>query len=290
MKGTDARDLLHRLSTANIQALAPGDFLPGFFLNPQGKIRAAFRIACRALDSFYLEVEGGAEDRWKDALLAVIDQFTFTEKYALTEVTSRANAWIFGLSDATENRMEERTFEGETIVLLHGSKRALGKHWTSAWGTPTAIDRWVTAEAGRRMEEPEFDRLRIETLFPRIDRELVFEASPLEIGMRGAVAENKGCYPGQEVIEKIISLGSPAKRLALLSGTGPLPGTGAPLLAEDGTKVGTLTSVNRGEGEGFRGLALLRKTVANEGTKLKLAGPHASSALEVNVERVADYE
>ena len=70
MKGPDARDFLHRLTTVNVQAMEPGDFRAGFFLNPQGKIRAAFRLACRADDSFYLEVEGGGQDAWKDALLA----------------------------------------------------------------------------------------------------------------------------------------------------------------------------------------------------------------------------
>jgi folate-binding protein YgfZ len=290
MKGPDARDFLHRLTTVNVRALEPGDFRAGFFLSPQGKIRAAFRLACRGDDSFYLEVEGGAEDAWKDALLAVIDQYTFAEKYALDEKKGLANAWIFGLPAATEHRMEERIVDDGTLTLLHGSKRAFAKHWTSVWGPRAAVDRFVTAETDRRLEDVEFDRERIETLFPRIDRELVMDANPLEIGLRESIAENKGCYPGQEVIEKIISLGSPAKRLALLSGTGPLPAPGADLHAGDGAVVGAVTSVARGSGEGFRALALLRKNAANEGKKLKLAGPHADSALEVNVERVSDYE
>jgi folate-binding protein YgfZ len=290
MKGNDARDFLHRLTTTNIRDLDPGDFRPGFFLNPQGKIRASFRVACRAPDSFYLEVEGGAGDAWKASLLTVMDQFTFAEKYVLTEMKELSNAWIFGLLNATENRLEERTIDGETLILLHGSKRAFDTHWTSVWGPRTMVDRFVTAETTGRMEESEFDRTRIQTLFPRIDRELVLDSNPLEIGMREAVADNKGCYPGQEVIEKIVSLGSPAKRLALLSGSGPLPAHGAALRTADGIEVGSITSATREENEGFAALALLRKNVATEGKKLNLAGPHADSPLEVNVERVSDYE
>ncbi len=290
MKGKDARDFLHRLTTTNINGLEPGDFRPGFFLNPQGKIRAAFRVACRAPDSFYLEVEGGAGDAWKDSLLTVMDQFTFAEKYELAETTGLANTWIFGLPGATENRLEERIIDGETLILLHGSKHAFAATWTSVWGPRTAVDRFVTAETTGRMEESEFDHSRIQTLFPRIDRELVLDANPLEIGMRYAVADNKGCYPGQEVVEKIVSLGAPAKRLALLSGVGPLPARGAALRTADGMEVGSVTSATREESEGFTVLALLRKNVATEGKKLNLAGPHADSPLEVNVERVSDYE
>lgn len=290
MKGPDARDFLHRLTTANIRDLEPGDFRPGFFLNPQGKIRAAFRVAARSPDSFFLEVEGGLNDEWRSALLTVMDQFTFSEKYTLTEVTGVANAIILGLPVAEENRMEERDLGGAPLDLFHGSKHAFGTHWTSVWGTPAAVERFVEAETSHRMEDSEYDQARIEALFPRIDRELVMEANPLEIGMREWIADNKGCYPGQEVIEKIVSLGSPAKRLALLSGSGPLPAPGARLKTADGMEVGTVTSAARCGREGFRMLALLRKNAATEGKKLSLAGPNASSALEVNVEKVSDYE
>ncbi len=290
MKGKDARDFLHRLTTTNVRDLEPGDFRPGFFLNPQGKIRAAFRLAARAPDSFFIEVEGGADDRWRSALLSVMDQYTFAEKYEISETTGLANVWILGLPKAVENRLEERSVGGDPLYLLHGSKHPFGTHWTSVWGSRAAIDRFVAAEGCVPMAEPEFEHARIQSLFPRIDRELVLDANPLEIGMRDAVADNKGCYPGQEVIEKIVSLGSPAKRLALLSGTGPLPARGAILKSAEGMEVGTVSSATRDEREGFMALALLRKNVAAEGKKLNLAGPHADSALEVNVERVANYE
>jgi folate-binding protein YgfZ len=289
MKGKDARDFLHRVTTANIAAMEPGDFRPGFFLNPQGKIRAAFRVASLTPDSFLLEVEGGSHDAWKNAFLAVIDQFTFAEKYELKEIEGLVNAWIFGLPMAPENRIDERVHDGETLRLFNGPKSAFGRHWTSAWGPKAAVERFVIAETEKRLEEGEFDRIRIASLYPRIDHELVFDANPLEIGMRDAIADNKGCYPGQEVIEKIVSLGSPAKRLAFLTGTGPLPAHGAVLRSGD-LDVGTVTSACRDSGEGFRALALLRKNAATEGKKLSLAGPHADSAVEVNVERVSNYE
>jgi folate-binding protein YgfZ len=290
MQGPDARDFLHRLTTTNVRDLEPGDFRPGFFLNPQGKIRAAFRVAARAPDSFYLEVEGGHGDAWKNALLSVMDQFTFAEKYTLTETTGLANAWILGLPKARENRMEERAFDGATLLLFHGSKHAFDTHWTSVWGPKAAVDRFVQAEAARPMAETEFEHARIQTLFPRVDRELVMDANPLEIGLREGVADNKGCYPGQEVIEKIVSLGAPAKRLVLLSGTGPLPAHGAAVRLGESMEVGTISSAARFEGESFLALALVRKNAASEGTKLNLAGSSTGSALEVNVEKVSDYE
>ncbi len=290
MKGKDARDFLHRLTTANVRDLEPGDFHAGFFLSPQGKVRAAFRVACRAPDSFYLEVEGGTDDAWKTALLTVMDQFTFAEKYELVEITGLKNAWIFGLATAGENRIDEHTHGTEMLLKLHGPKAAFGTHWTSVWGPAAAIDRYLAAEGCLWLSETEFERMRIDALFPRVDRELVPEANPLELGLRSAIADNKGCYPGQEVIEKIVSLGSPAKRLALLAGTGPRPAPGARLTTEDGAEAGTVTSTASREDEGFSVLALLRKNAATEGKVLKLASASGAAAIDLTIERIADYE
>ncbi len=288
MKGPDARDFLHRLTTADVRHMEPGDFRPGFFLSAPGKVRTSFRVACRAPDSFYLEVEGGKNSHWRDQFLSVVDQVTFSENYSLNEVPGLLNAWALGLPFSTEQRMEERTLEGRSLILLHASKRALGTHWTSVWGNSADVEQFLLAEGALTITESEFERLRIHALFPRVDHEIGEDTNPLDIGMREAIADNKGCYPGQEVIEKIISLGSPAKRLALLSGTGPRPARGSALRTEEGAEVGLVTSATPEESDAFSVLALLRKNVATGGKILRVGEP--GSGVAVTVERVADYE
>jgi folate-binding protein YgfZ len=110
-------------------------------------------------------------------------------------------------------------------------------------------------EARPADEIPESERIR--KLIPKLGHE--FKASgdinPLEINLRSAIHDNKGCYPGQEVIEKIISLGSPARRLCLLRGSTHevLP---APLFDETGLiEIGTLTSASDGVA-----LAIIKRT------------------------------
>jgi folate-binding protein YgfZ len=90
------------------------------------------------------------------------------------------------------------------------------------------------------------------------------KTNPLEINLRHAIADQKGCYPGQEVIEKIISLGSPARRLCLLKSKTPTQE--APpisLQSPEGQEVGTLTSVS-----GTLALAIIRRTHLKLGTLL----------------------
>lgn len=274
MQGRDARDFLNRLSTVDVRNLSVGECLPGFFLNPQGKVRSAFRIAALAPDSFLIEVEGGKDSQWKASFLSFLDQFTFTEKYELTEKTGLKCAWIFGSEVKT------------TLIVLQGSPKTFGTEWTSVWGEPTAVDEFLRTQSIPTMSEAEFERMRILSLAPQIDVELQFDSNPLELGLRAGISDNKGCYPGQEVIEKIISLGSPAKRLAKLVGTGTAPKSGDKVFLADG-EVGQVTSTTTTE-NGFAALALLRKNAAHEGQALTLRGD--SRETPVTVERISLYE
>lgn len=269
VNGPDARDFLHRMSTVNVNAMNPGDFRSGFLLNPQGKIRSVFQLACESEHSFFLEVDQGEEGAWKDSLLSMIDQFKFTEKFTLTEIKEFTNAWIFQIH-LKENRFEEAANSAGKLFLFKSS----GTPWTSVWGPKSALEKWITDSSAARIEFSEFERIRIRSLIPVVDREITPEANPLEIGMRDSIADQKGCYPGQEVIEKIVSLGSPSKHLALFQGSGILPhpplNRGIDIQSEDGAVVGKLTSATRSE-EGFLALGILRKTVNRLGIKLYLA-------------------
>src|SRR5688500_16468223 len=93
--GPDARDFLHRVTTANAKILATGEGAPGFFLTPQGKVRAAFSLWCYGPDEFAFEFSSGDSGRWKNELFAAIDQFTFAERMTLADVTELECRWIF---------------------------------------------------------------------------------------------------------------------------------------------------------------------------------------------------
>ena len=107
---------------------------------------------------------------------------------------------------------------------------------------------------------------RIQNLIPKLGNEFKNDetTNPLEVNLRSAIHDQKGCYPGQEVIEKVISLGSPARKLALVQGshTSSLPA--AIIDPQTNAEVGTLTSFH----EGF-GLAILRRTHVKEGLQFK---------------------
>lgn len=94
---------------------------------------------------------------------------------------------------------------------------------------------------------------RIAAGWPRIGAEIVpGETIPAETGLTGvAVSFTKGCYPGQELVERMDSRAATAprslRRLTVTAGTRP----GDPVLDADGAAVGVVTSVAGTEALGY---------------------------------------
>lgn len=100
------------------------------------------------------------------------------------------------------------------------------------------------------------EALRIELGWPRTGAEIVpGETIPAATGLTGlAVSFTKGCYPGQELVERMDSRASSAptslRRVDVADGTAP----GDPVV-DGGEEVGVVTSV-----VGTRALAMVKRT------------------------------
>jgi folate-binding protein YgfZ len=309
LTGPDAQDFLHRVTSGETRGLEIGQGGRACFLTPQGKLRAYFHLWRYGADEFGLEFDGGDGGRWRDSLFAAIDQYTFAEKMTLTPVTQLECRWIFAETEAeaelllrkfggSEKTQGFRTFcthddNAEPVRICSEGSLDFGRPWITAWGRPAQLAQWadrMLGESGKfkAVEAETLEAWRIAALRPRMDRELTENTVPLEVGLTEAIAPNKGCYPGQEIIEKIISLGSPAKRLALieLPGGGPAatPRAGEAVFnrGEPPAEVGLLTSVAR-YGDDWKGLCLVRKNYAKEGLEVQAAGIHGL------IKRISSY-
>jgi aminomethyltransferase len=65
---------------------------------------------------------------------------------------------------------------------------------------------------------------------------------PQETSQMRALHFSKGCYLGQEIVERIHSRGSVHRHLRPLELFGPLPAAGTELALEDGSAAGQITS------------------------------------------------
>ena len=78
---------------------------------------------------------------------------------------------------------------------------------------------------------------------------------PQETSQMRALHFNKGCYLGQEIVERIRSRGSVHRHLRQLELAGPVPAGGTELTMADGAAAGQITSAAELPLDGPRGQA-----------------------------------
>ena len=229
-----AQDFLHRLTTVHVKALPPDSGAPGCFLTAQGKIRVYFTLWNIGPQEYAFEFDAGSSGKWKTELLSVIDQFTFAEKMTLKDQTPELEyRWIFANSThpllaqmEPGKTSHHKSDDGSEIRICHHGDADYGRTWISVWGQPGSLEQTDLKKSFLKPKPvllQEIENWRVLAVRPRVDFEITDTAMPLEVGLRQAIADHKGCYPGQEVIEKIISLGSPPRRLTRIEGEGNVP-------------------------------------------------------------------
>ncbi|MBW3624027.1 MAG: aminomethyltransferase family protein [Armatimonadetes bacterium] len=162
----------------------------------------------------------------------------------------------------TELLLMRRDFTGEESYQIALPAEAAPELWTSL------------VQAGAQpfgMEALEI--LRVEAGIPRYGQDLSEEVIPLEAGLEFGISRDKGCYIGQEVIERISSRGHTNRRLLPLRfSQGSPPEAGTELFLGE-KKVGAVTSAVHSPGLGQPvGLGYVRRETWDGAAELKAGG------------------
>ncbi|MBI5169659.1 MAG: hypothetical protein HZA61_09240 [Candidatus Eisenbacteria bacterium] len=126
---------------------------------------------------------------------------------------------------------------------------------------------------------PPGERARIEAGAPRHGHEIAEHFTPYEVGLAHEVHLSKGCYTGQEALQRLVTYDSARRRLVRITGAGPAPVTHAELVAA-GEPAGLVTSAVT-EGGGWVGLAAARRDRIESGEALTLADGRAVTIAHV---------
>ncbi len=152
-------------------------------------------------------------------------------------------------------------------------------------GSGIVADALVAAgrPSGLAIGSPEaFEILRIEAGTPRFGAELGPDVLPAEARLEAAIAFEKGCYTGQEIVARVESRGQVRRLLAgLRVEGGAAPARGAAIEAA-GARVGEVTSGCVSPTCGAIGLGFVRIPHEAPGTGLRVGGlPARAAALPI---------
>jgi folate-binding protein YgfZ len=109
-----------------------------------------------------------------------------------------------------------------------------------------------------------YEILRVEASLPGAGTELTSDYTPLETGLSAAIAENKGCYTGQEVLARQMNYDKVTQHLVGLR-LQVLAQTGERIFAE-GRSIGTITSCVDSPRFGPIALAIIKRPYHQPGT------------------------
>lgn len=186
VQGDDAGTFLHSQLAQDIASLPVGASAHSLLLEPTGHVHSLVRVV-RHLDTVYsVDVESGHGGE----VIARLSRFVLRAKVAM-----RASDWVV------------RGFRGEGCGSLLGDVPGRA---TVAWGDADAVDVVCDPASVRVIGEPteaeHLDMMRADARWPRLGIDLLVGDIPATSGVLSVAASfTKGCYPGQELVERMDS-------------------------------------------------------------------------------------
>lgn len=242
VSGKDCARYLEARLTNKVKALNPGEGMLAAALTPQGKTQAFFSVYMLEAAHYLLLCDG-----WqRSAIIQALKQYIVADRVDVldrTDLMSVVRVYSNGAAHTLAERIKiaqldrpgmhcdaapfgfccARSQTSQAIIDLVSKKEDITKLLTylSELGSrPLDESSYLLARLqSNQLAFP--DEIRPDTLFA--------EAAPPE-----SVSYNKGCYVGQEVIEKIASLGKTARAVKRLQVSGQVPiGDGTAVFEHD---------------------------------------------------------
>jgi folate-binding protein YgfZ len=276
--GDDRVSFMHGMCTADVKGLASGSLAPALFLTERAHLIAECFIYALEEPELWLEVEASHWPEIRNHLekLLVADDVEMEEADSLAvldiegakaEEVIRA---VFGVSGLVSWHHVERH-----QVRIANLPRYLGPAFSIIADKPSVPQicehiRRVCPEVADIGAEV-IDVLRVENGLARIGKDTTPRTLAVEARFERAISFDKGCYLGQETVERATARGALKHRLCGVRVSDGLPSPGAPVTL-DGKEIGSLTSVVRSPSLGVIGLAVLHHSAWAPGTRVMIGG------------------
>jgi folate-binding protein YgfZ len=258
--GSDRVRWLNGMVSNNVRDLAPGHGVYAFLLNAQGRIQADLYVFQRG-DSLLVDAEGGQRDK----VLQLFDHYIIADDVEIADISDKLTA--LGLTGPESRNVFERAgiavpdlaiahmqfadlagpraWREKATTLLRSGEEAR-ESW-QIWIAPEhAGELWdALLKAGARpIGTSALNLFRISRGIPQFGVDIRERDLPQETGQTRALNFTKGCYLGQEIVERIRSRGAVHRQFSafVVEGTPPEPGAKIVAGEKEEKEVGEITS------------------------------------------------
>ena len=239
IEGPDAIAFAHAQFSSKVSSLGIGQWQFSAWLDPQGRVRALFQLARVADDRLLLLLRGGSAA----AMAETLRRFVFRSRLALHALHARALA-----SGPALPLHEVQTVDG---ALTFGCDT----HSLRIVDDLPGDDRWRLAQ--------------LRAGWPWLPDDSLSQWLPEALSLQRlqAVAIDKGCYPGQEIVARLHYRGGHKRHLHSVALS--QPASAGEALMRDGHEVGRLLDVIRTD-DSIEALAVLNDDAVAHATNGRL--------------------
>jgi folate-binding protein YgfZ len=279
--GEDRARLLHAMTTNHVQQLKPGEGCYAFFLNAQGRILSDVNLFCLE-DHFLLDTE--PETRAK--LYEHLDRYIIADDVTLSDETDRVSTIALEGPEAAQvlakigGPVPETPYSTASWGLrtvAHVDSTGMGGFFIFTYieDQPRLIEDLESAGAVAATHE-DATIVRVENGRPRYGEEITERYLVQETGQLQAVHFSKGCYLGQEIVERVRSRAQIHRVLRRVEiDSQEVPPAGAKLKAADADAAEIVSAVLSPALGKVVAMAYVRTPHSESGTELTLGGTAA---------------
>jgi folate-binding protein YgfZ len=252
LTGGDRVRWLNGMVTNNIRDLAMDQGAYAFLLNPQGHILGDL-FAYNRGDSITVDTDRGQEEK----ILATFDHYIIMDDVEVTNLSEQLTALgIAGpksrevlaaaglaITEMQALQVQSMMWQGTECTVVRGEESESASY--QIWVAPASVRRlWdaLLAAGAVPVGSDALELHRIVSGVPRYGVDIRERDLPQETEQARALNFNKGCYVGQEIVERIHSRGAVHRKFTGFLADGAMPiAAGTKILAGE-KEVGEITS------------------------------------------------
>ncbi|MGB7559838.1 MAG: glycine cleavage T C-terminal barrel domain-containing protein [Candidatus Acidiferrales bacterium] len=303
--GEDRRRYLNAMLTNNIRDLAPGHGNISLLLSPQGRILA--EVETLALEDRLLVISYAMI---RERLVEAFDKFIIMDDVAMEDLTGKSGTLalegpqtpaalreLCGLdfNSLPEFGHVEKSVAGISCRIIRNSPGKIhAAEFLTARENLSAL--WnLLLEAARRhgggpVGYAALNILRLEAGIPWFGVDFDDNQIPHQAALEAThISYTKGCYTGQEIVERVRSRGHIQRRRVMLRFSGDaIPGRGEELFADE-TEIGFVTRAAKSPAmNAVIGMGYVRREQTEPGSKVTWKSGHAEVIESPAAEKKSD--
>jgi aminomethyltransferase len=284
LTGSDRVRWLNGMITNNLRDLEANRGVYGFLLNPHGRILGDLYAYNRG-ESLLVDTDQSQ----LQAILALFDRYIIMDDVEVASLSGELSA--IGIAGPTSREVlksgginlpeleplefRDASWNDINLTAVRTDNPAMESYelWLAPLGVPALQDALIKAGANP-VGIAALDRIRIAAGIPRYGQDIRERDLPQETEQKRALHFSKGCYVGQEIVERIRSRGNVHRKFTGFEVEGLLPAPGTKIEA-NGKEVGEITSsaaLPLASGERSVALGYIRREVEKPGNELRASG------------------